>query len=356
MIFPTRFLSIIPLVIILQVIGSCWATPIEQDKVLEGSQFTGSNVTAPLPARIVYDFPEGTWIENLAVRQNGHIVVTEVTKPRIYQVDPSGSRKPVLIHEFQGEKSILGITEGAQDVFYVASGNFVLKGFQILGPGSIYKVDLRHFSQDKKDSAKVSKITTVSQAKFLNGLAYLGGKSSLLLAADTAGGAIYSINVDNGDTRVAISNTALQPFGPTGSGVNGIKLYNNFLYFTNTGQQTLVKVPINGEGEAAGEFTVLAQGGIFQPDDFALDAQGDAYVATFLSNQEGLAFVPREGGPAIRITGAAGPTSAAFGRTNDRNVVYLTTSGGANAYQSDGPVTVSGKVLKINVDRTGYSR
>ncbi|KAL6719774.1 hypothetical protein ACLMJK_001695 [Lecanora helva] len=366
MVSPMRLLGIIPLVTILHLIGSSWAVPWEQDsahqdqtqaKTLEGSQLTGSNLTAPLPARIVYDFPQGTWIENIAVRQNGQLVVTEITKPRVYQVDPSGSGKPVLIHEFQGEKSILGITEGAKDVFYVASGDFILKGFQILGPGSIYKVDLRQFSPNKKDSAKISKVTTVKQSKFLNGVAFLGGKSNLLLAADSAAGIIYSVNVDNGDTQVAINNSLLQPFGPTGTGVNGIKLYNNFLYFANTGQQTVVKVPINGKGEASGDFTTLSKGGILQPDDFALDAQGDVYAATGLTNQEGLAFVPREGGPAIRIAGAAGPTGAAFGRTKeDRDVVYLTTSGGGNAYQADGPVTVSGKVLKINVDRIGYSR
>jgi len=57
-----------------------------------------SNVTFPLPARIVYDFPADTWIENLAVRSNGQLIVTKDTRPRIYQIDPFWSHKPILLH------------------------------------------------------------------------------------------------------------------------------------------------------------------------------------------------------------------------------------------------------------------
>ena len=322
------------------------AAPVDQDPSLS----TGANFTYALPAHVVHDFAEGTWIENLAIRRNGLILATEDTAPRVYEVDPFSNRGSAVVHEFNETASILGIAEGSPDIFYVCTGNYSSKKLQGYGEAYIFQIDMRHFSAKIPGSAKVSKIAGVPQAGALNGLAYLGGDSPLLLVSDFLKGVIWSVSIDSGKVQVAINNTYTQS---TGFQANGLRLVGNELYFTNTQREILVKVPINSQGQAVENFTVLAEGG-FTPDDLAVDSQGDAYVTSFTIGQNGLVFIPRNGGQATYIAGMAGPTACAFGRTAiDRDTLYVSTTGGDYQYLTGKKVTVSGKILKVNVARHG---
>lgn len=181
-------------------------------------------------------------------------------------------------------------------------------------------------------------------------MAFLGGESDLLLVGDFILGVIFRVNIDTGASRVAINNSYTQS---TGFGVNGLRFYDGFLYFTNTQHETLVKVAVNSKGEAVGNYTIMAQGG-FGPDDIAIDDHGDVYVTSYTQGKNGVAFIPREGGVATYITGMPGPTSCAFGRTAvDRDVLYVSTSGGDYEYLPGKPVTMSGKILRVEVGRRG---
>ena len=314
-----------------------------------------AHTTYPLPAEVVHEFPVGTWIENLAVRSNGLILATDVTNPRIYQVDPSNdTQDAVLVHEFSNTASILGIIETSPDVFYVCSANETAAKTTDDRQAYIYRVDMRHFLPDCPGSAEVETIAKLPNAAVLDGIEWLGGdfeRSKLLLVSDFGLGVIYSVNIDTGAVEVAINSTYTRY---NGYQVNGLKIRKQKLYFTNTGQETLVSVPINSRGETVGKYTVLAEGG-FIPDDFAMDAGGDFYVTSITAGRNGIAFIPREGGNATMLAGMGGPTGAAFGRTaRDRNILYVSTSGGDEAYNTGEPVTVSGKILKVAVGRTSF--
>ncbi|KAF2230838.1 hypothetical protein EV356DRAFT_579714 [Viridothelium virens] len=320
------------------------AAPVDQDPTLD----TGANLTFALPAHVVHEFPEDTWIENLAVRSNGQILATEDSKPRIYQVDPFSKRNPIIIHEFNETASVLGIAEGAPDVFFVCTANYSSKLLQGYGEAYIFQVDMRGFSEEIPGSAKVSKVATIPGAGALDGLVYLGDDSSLLLVSDFLVGIIWSVDTTTGEVKIPINNTYTQS---TGFGANGLRLHGQELYFTNSQHESLVRVPINSQGEAIGDFTVLAEGG-FTPDDLAVDSQGDAYVTSFTIGKNGLVFIPRDGGQAMYIAGMAGPTSCAFGRTAiDRDTLYVSTSGGDYQYSTGNKVTVSGKILRVEVAR-----
>lgn len=81
---------------------------------------------------IVHQFPNETWIENLAVRQNGQILVTLIAPPapQLYQVDPFQTSAPaVLIDTVPGVTGLLGIAEIEQDVWYFLAGNFSVATF-----------------------------------------------------------------------------------------------------------------------------------------------------------------------------------------------------------------------------------
>lgn len=300
----------------------------------------------PLDAELVHDFPDDTWIENLAIRENGYIIATEDTHPRIYLVDPSNPVKAIIIHEFTDTASILGIVETAPDVFHVCSANYSSAALQGYGEAYIYRLDMRNFSSEISGSAKVSMIASLPRAGVLDGLTFLGGQSSMLLVSDFLNGVIWSVNFTNGEVALPINSTFTRS---TGFGVNGLKVFNNHLYFTNSQQQSLVKVEINAKGEAIGDFNVLSRG-VFEGDDFAIDRLGNCYVTSFTVGKNGVWFVPRSGSPAKFIAEMAGPTGAAFGRTlRDRNTLYVSTSGGDYEYGAGKNVTVSGKILKLDV-------
>lgn len=281
--------------------------------------------------------------------------MTEETKPRLYQVDPFKSREAILVHEFPAVTALLGIVETSPDVFHICTVNTTAASLGIYEDQNIYKVDMRAFSPDRVDSAEVSRVATVSQARLLNGLAFLGEGSGLLLASDSYAGVIWSIDIESGRSRIAINSTYTQPVAGSqlGLGVNGIRIHNGCLYFTNTDQMTLARVPINNQGLAIGDYQILAKA-TFTPDDFAVNADGDVYVTNAMPGANGLLFVPRGGGEAIPLAAMAGPTSAAFGRTEaDRNIVYVSTTGGFEEYSSGQPITVSGKVIRVAVGRYG---
>jgi hypothetical protein len=89
---------------------------------------TTSNAHHPV-LRDVWQFPNGTFVENLAVRSNGQILATLLSVPELYQVDPIGGRHPQLIHRFPMVTGLTGITEVEKDVFVVIAGNWSLKTF-----------------------------------------------------------------------------------------------------------------------------------------------------------------------------------------------------------------------------------
>jgi hypothetical protein len=77
--------------------------------------------------RDVAQFPNTTWVENLAVRSNGNLLVTLLSAPELFQVDPAGNgQQPQLVHQFSNITSLTGIAEVEKDVFAVAGGNISL--------------------------------------------------------------------------------------------------------------------------------------------------------------------------------------------------------------------------------------
>lgn len=314
------------------------------------------NTTYALPATLVSAFENGTWIENIAVRSNGLILATDDSAPRIYQVNPFDAQDPVLLHEFLDTASILGVVETSHDVFHVCTANYSSARLEGYGDAYIYRIDMTNYVSGSLTSSAITFVANVSQARALDGLTYLGGPSNLLLSADFLQGVIFGINIETGDSKITINNTFTQS---SGFGVNGVRMASkSLLYFTNSQQRTLVKVTLDSAtGEPISEFTVLWRGeNELEPDDFAVNEFGDAYITSYLAYRNGVAFVPREGGNATFIVGLTGPTSAAFGRTlQDATTLYISTSGGDYDYYLPGPVRVAGKIYKVDVGRQGAS-
>lgn len=326
-------------------------------------------VSHQAPAHIVHQFSNPTWIENLAVRQNGQIFATALTEPSIYlldpilsSLDPQSPRGATLIHSFLPEKAVLGITETQADHFFVIVGNASLSsaGFNFaLGTYAIYSVDLTTYNPILNSGAKIHLVTTIPEAGLLNGLATLDAGKDLIIATDSIHGIIWLINVQTGKTSKLLSSSLLLPTAASlGLGANGLRVLLSkcgctaTVYISNLATSILYSVDISLSTLAVGPLKTIQTG--IAIDDFALDpVKGIAYVAAGSLNSV-LSF--SVGGGEVKVlyggvnsTALPGPTSVQLGRgLLGQGKVYVSTDGGL-AGPVNGVFTEGGKVVEIEV-------
>ncbi|EGP91112.1 uncharacterized protein MYCGRDRAFT_17443, partial [Zymoseptoria tritici IPO323] len=234
-----------------------------------------------------------SWVENLAIRSNGKILVTLLSSPEVWQIDPANPGSAELIYRFPHALSALGIAEVYPDVFAVAIGNISLSAMASEpGSYSAWSIDLSR-RKHGKDDKQVTKITDLSQAAFLNGMSILPGKPSSVLLADSAQGLIHQLDTKSGAWKVWLDDAALKPNAsvPIKSGINGLKAYNGHVYFTNTfSRPCIARLPINRAGDPSGPVETIVGNPTFgvnigdHADDIAHHSHGNIWLATDLSH------------------------------------------------------------------------
>ena len=305
--------------------------------------------------RTLYQFPKDTWVENIAVRPTGQFLITLLDPtPDLYQIDPFISQAPILVCRFPDALGALGIAEIEPDVFAVITGNSTIQ--IVPGSFSVWKVDMRTFNASNGSPATISKITDIPEAQLLNGAALLNQGSGIVLLAESIGGFAWGLNTRTGEYAKVLENPLTKGGAGPVPGINGIHVRDSFVYFTNSAQRLLARVPVHlTNGTAAGPYEVVAQLNASFVDDFALASRDIAYVATNFDNT--IVKVRTAGKDAgtssivegnIHSTAFAGTTSAAFGRTaSDCKVLYVTTTGGLGA-PVNGSIVEGGKVLAVD--------
>ncbi|KAM0723445.1 hypothetical protein Q7P37_000431 [Cladosporium fusiforme] len=314
-----------------------------------------SNRNADALIKTVYQFPNTTWVENLAFRADGHILTTIIGRPQVWQIDPE-EHSAKLVYEFPDADSVLGIAEYDKDNV----GNFSLAtGTAAIGSWSTWKLDFN----DKKHGKDVSvgKIVDIAPAEFLNGLTAVPSAKGILLAADSGRGLVYRIDAYKKSWSVFLDDPALKPnlTAALKLGVNGVHVRNDHLYFDNTFQAPLLaRVPYNPKSvTTVGPVEIIFKSATFplnegngQADDFIFDRAGNVWLATASSSLVKLDIRKRKqtliaGGPDDPTI--VGTTATAFGRKRkDRDVVYITTNGGLSDPSVAG--IVGGKVVSLD--------
>jgi sugar lactone lactonase YvrE len=266
---------------------------------------------AIVTSKTLTTWPAGTFVENLAVLNDGNIVVSVLSEGRLDLVSPNGRRRTLA--EFAVPPTGLVVVEGT---LYCAVGEM---GRGPYGPYQIWSVTL-------SDGAAHPALT-INSAVFLNGLTRLVGHT--LLAADSHLGRIYTIDLDRKTSAVWCEDSRLTPspqadFLP---GANGIKRFADHVYVSSNSRALLFRVPVQADG-SAGELELIAER--LRVDDFAFDATGNLYLATHIGNSLDR-LTPS--GERVSIAGVeqgmAGSTACAFGRTHtDRTSLYVTATGG----------------------------
>ena len=305
-----------------------------------------------MPTKLIYQAPNGTWLENLAVRSSGSVLMTSLTGPNVWFVDPHApSPGSILVHSFTEAWVTGGITETTPDTFYVAVANFSITAMVPAAPGSIRLFRISFPDPKSPLNAQISLAATLPDALLVNAITTLNANT--ILAADTLKGVVWAVDVVSGSSFIAISDPLLtHPAGSPVPGLNGLKIFNgNTLYFTNSARFLFGKIPLHPNGTAAGPaVNVTSAFKKTSYDDFALDSQGDAFLPNGPSDS--IAEVNSDGEQKV-VAGERGsteiaePTAAQFGRTLlDNDILYVTTAGGLGS-PINGTTIVGGQLVAV---------
>ncbi len=263
--------------------------------------------SAPVKAEVLREWPVGTFVENLAVLTDDSIALAVHTSNAV-EVVHNGS----LLRSINLPVPTTGLVARQNGGFYIAGGE------PGKSPGRVWQVE---------PDGRAELVVEVADALFLNGLTPL--TEDILLAAESLLGRIYKFDLRSKKSEVWFEDQALSkittfPFLP---GANGIKVYDSYVYVTNTDRATVIRIKVEADG-TAGAWQLVAES--LRGDDFAFDEEGSIYFATHIENS-----IVRLSANGDRIAvagskeGMAGSTSVAFGRDiKDRTHAYVTTTGG----------------------------
>ncbi|KAI6084457.1 hypothetical protein F4821DRAFT_170769 [Hypoxylon rubiginosum] len=304
-----------------------------------------------LPAKTIFQFNQtGTWLENLAVRPNGDLLMTMLTPSaslwtlkQPYSPHPEAS----LVHTFTGATGLNGITEVRPDVFVLLSAQYSGVGEPVAGSFAVWEVSFHSSST----SPSIRKITDFPEAQLANGIALVPtcSEHDIVLVCDSFAGSLWRINTRTGD-RAPLVQQAPSMSAPAGGalpiGINGLKVRGGYAYWSNSAQVAIYRTRIDAHGYLASSTSTTANGTAVDVevgvetvatldspfvDDFAFDGRGLLWVAT---NGDNKVDVVRADGSVETVAGGAdadavaGDSAVAFGRTPlDRDVLYVTTSG-----------------------------
>ncbi len=262
----------------------------------------------PKPTRIVTTWPEGSFVENIAIDAAGTIFVSLHPLGEIHRVTHDGVR--TLFATLP--TPVAGLAFDASGALFVSGGTPGTPG------GVIWRVG---------PDGGFGKWLDLPAALFLNGITPAPGGG--MLVVDSALGQIWHIATDQPAAALWLAHESLTPLPgvPGLPGVNGIKRFGDRYVVSNTARAQILEVALD-PARRPGPPSVIA--GNLRADDLAFDAEGSVYATTHM--QYSLVRLTRAGtratlaGPA---EGMVGSTAAAFGRTSaDRTALYVTTTGG----------------------------
>lgn len=258
------------------------------------------------PSEILAVFPANTFLENIAVANDGTLFVTSLEEGIVYQIG------------LDGRKSVYAQTAGKLTGIVALPGqSFLVAGWDATGLATLYQLN--------KSKAMVPLIKP-DGALFFNGMVALA--DNLFLVCDSYRGCIWQYELTTNRCECWLQHDLLARVDATNPmpAANGIKLFRGTVYVTNTAKQLLLKIPLLGM--QAGEPEVFMRQ--LNLDDFVVDHSGNIYATTHIYNSV-VKITPDKGVTIIGNVdqGLAGSTAVAFGQSPaDTNCLYVTTNGG----------------------------
>ncbi|KAI1264365.1 hypothetical protein F5Y18DRAFT_390257 [Xylariaceae sp. FL1019] len=286
-----------------------------------------SNATPMLSARAsslqqLFNFTTFVDIENSYLRSETSLLLTTFTNGSLFEINPlAESPEAKLIAQLPGATALTGIAEIGPDKFSVTGG---VRGNLMYTDETVYVVD---FSKKNCTSGgpTISIAATLPDAVFLNGAASLPAHPETVMLADSNLGALFRVNTSSGAVDKIATDPAFEfpANATTAIGINGLKIVDDYLYFTNTAQAVFGRVRIASTGEIVSDVETLFSSPGVSWDDLLVAADGTAYIcqspgAILRVTPDGLTDYP------VNNTQLLGPTSIQL--PQDGNL-YVTTRG-----------------------------
>ena len=273
-------------------------------------------------ASTIVAYEPGTILENIAVASSGDLFVTAIDSGSVFQISPTGSSRVFG----QAPGPLLGVAFNTDGTLVAAGGT------------SLYR-----FAADGTPSL----LTNITGAQSLNGVTPLS--PGVFLVADDTANEIWQVNLNTGSAGPWLISDLLTPAaGGLPIGPNGIKLFHGAAYISNTGAQTILRVPILPDG-SAGTPEVYASS--VEVDDFAFGSDGSIFASTQVGE---IIHIGPDGARTTLPTGTLGDAAVAFGRTaDDLQDIYIVNNGGAFLGLPGGPEVAS--VVRLPTGITGVA-
>jgi hypothetical protein len=316
----------------------------------------------PSPAKLttLATFPKGYFLENLAARADGSLLVTALTQKELWYIPAPTTDTPVdpvLVHTF--DHLTMGVAEAGHDIFYIS----ISDGYTT-HESYLMRLDLNGWTPGTPLTPETI-LRFDDRVRALNGSCLVA--PDVLLLADSFAGLIWRVDLPNDSGKATASvwlqhasmdhdpNSTVKPARP---GVNGIRFAagSNTLYYTSTAQRLFMGVSVDpATHEPVGEPQLVASGTM--SDDFCIDEDaGVAYVTTHRENTiDRVPLTPARTEATRQIVAGEpfdedliGPSSGVWGRNpgDHGRLAYFTTDGGTTAPPLDGNVRTA-KVLRV---------
>jgi putative intracellular protease/amidase/sugar lactone lactonase YvrE len=284
------------------------------------------------PAKTIAEFPVNTFLENIALDSDGTIFVTSYEEGKIYRITQNG--------EYREFVSVNGNVAG---IAINSAGNLLIAASVDGKIPTILRVD---------STGLIETLVTIPEAIFLNGMTHLTG--DLYLVADSYKGAIWVIDTTAKTAKIWLQHSLLGRSDEHNlfPAINGLKIYQNVLFASNTQRQLLIRIPLLANLTPGTPEVFLTNVNL---DDFAFDVQGNLYGTTHVYNSV-IRISPDKQITIIATVaeGVTGSTALAFGRSDhNRNQIYVTTNGGMSLPLPMG--ITSAKVVQLTVDIEGLT-
>lgn len=281
----------------------------------------------------------GTWLEDIAIRPNGDILVTQFAPtPGIFTIRepwlPNSTLQKILgTHDVHNISNIVQLNDyWGEEKYLFIGGDAAGLGAFCIGSYSAWILTLG------RTGKKVERVSDLGPDTYgLAGLATIPSDPYIVLIADSHAGSVGRLDIDTGvyDSVALLVPEMAPPYDPNiRAGVNGIQVRYGHLYFSNSKARSIYRVPITPDGRQAeilskAKLVADLSGTTSFVDDFVFDRNGNIYAAAdgsivFVNVKTGKSRVVLES-----REGIVGATSVAWGRGEmDENTLYFTTSGG----------------------------
>jgi hypothetical protein len=306
-------------------------------------------LTAALAAQFstVYEFSNGTWLENIALMRNGSLLATVIGRADVHIINPLAiPTTSSLVTSFPQHNSVLGISELEHDKFAVAVGNTTPANSPVEGSFAIFIIDFANCAGGK-GKVDVEKVVDLKNVSMVNGITKLNAHT--LLLADSWAGNVVKLDLRSKKYSVALEDASLKSdfTNPTlPLGVNGLRFQkeSGYLYYTNTVQSLLGRVKLDTRtAKPMSRYEVIVKGeAISQPDDFAVARDGSVYLARPIGDT--VQHVKLNG--KVEVLGKGGLASGATSviMEKDGKTLFVSESGLEGGVPAHG-----GRVVKIEL-------